>query len=98
MRSISVLGSDEQVAKWIPLATKHQLIGSYAQTELGHGKATGRSQCFCRVKGSGPDSQGSRVQVVTEGGWLRKKMTPLLPQQAGDALFGFRHCEKNNKS
>uniref|UniRef100_A0A8B9SGT2 Acyl-coenzyme A oxidase n=1 Tax=Anas platyrhynchos TaxID=8839 RepID=A0A8B9SGT2_ANAPL len=37
MRSISVLGSDEQVAKWIPLATKHQLIGSYAQTELGHG-------------------------------------------------------------
>ncbi|NXI71961.1 ACOX2 oxidase, partial [Anseranas semipalmata] len=37
MRSISVLGSEEQVAKWIPLATKYQLIGSYAQTELGHG-------------------------------------------------------------
>ncbi|XP_013804327.2 peroxisomal acyl-coenzyme A oxidase 2 [Apteryx mantelli] len=37
MRSISVLGSDKQVAKWIPLATEHQIIGSYAQTELGHG-------------------------------------------------------------
>ncbi|NWW88580.1 ACOX2 oxidase, partial [Rhynochetos jubatus] len=37
MRSISVLGSDEQVAKWIPLASQYQLIGSYAQTELGHG-------------------------------------------------------------
>uniref|UniRef100_A0A8C2YEP2 Acyl-coenzyme A oxidase n=1 Tax=Coturnix japonica TaxID=93934 RepID=A0A8C2YEP2_COTJA len=37
MRSISVLGSDKQVAKWIPLATEHRLIGSYAQTELGHG-------------------------------------------------------------
>lgn len=37
MRSISVLGSDKQVAKWIPLATEYQLIGSYAQTELGHG-------------------------------------------------------------
>ncbi|XP_009984459.1 PREDICTED: peroxisomal acyl-coenzyme A oxidase 2 [Tauraco erythrolophus] len=37
MRSISVLGSDKQVAKWIPLATQYQLIGSYAQTELGHG-------------------------------------------------------------
>ncbi|NXH13619.1 ACOX2 oxidase, partial [Bucco capensis] len=37
MRSISMLGSDKQVAKWIPLATQYQLIGSYAQTELGHG-------------------------------------------------------------
>ncbi|NXK49734.1 ACOX2 oxidase, partial [Chauna torquata] len=37
IRSISVLGSDKQVAKWIPLATEYQLIGSYAQTELGHG-------------------------------------------------------------
>ncbi|XP_065543503.1 peroxisomal acyl-coenzyme A oxidase 2 isoform X2 [Lathamus discolor] len=37
MRSISVLGSDKQVAKWIPLAMQYQLIGSYAQTELGHG-------------------------------------------------------------
>ncbi|XP_069668107.1 peroxisomal acyl-coenzyme A oxidase 2 isoform X2 [Haliaeetus albicilla] len=37
IRSISMLGSDQQIAKWIPLATQHQLIGSYAQTELGHG-------------------------------------------------------------
>ncbi|NXO04590.1 ACOX2 oxidase, partial [Rhinopomastus cyanomelas] len=37
MRSISVLGSDKQIAKWIPLATQYQIIGSYAQTELGHG-------------------------------------------------------------
>ncbi|PKU37735.1 peroxisomal acyl-coenzyme a oxidase 2 [Limosa lapponica baueri] len=37
MRSISMLGSDEQIAKWIPLASQYQLIGSYAQTELGHG-------------------------------------------------------------
>ncbi|XP_050169126.1 peroxisomal acyl-coenzyme A oxidase 2 [Myiozetetes cayanensis] len=37
MRSISVLGSDKQIAKWIPLATQLRLIGSYAQTELGHG-------------------------------------------------------------
>lgn len=44
MRSISVLGSDKQVAKWIPLATEYQIIGSYAQTELGHGKATEKSQ------------------------------------------------------
>lgn len=43
MRSISVLGSDKQIAKWIPLATQHRLIGSYAQTELGHGKAAGKT-------------------------------------------------------
>ncbi|KFU89148.1 Peroxisomal acyl-coenzyme A oxidase 2, partial [Chaetura pelagica] len=37
MRSISVLGSEKQVTKWIPLASQYRLIGSYAQTELGHG-------------------------------------------------------------
>ncbi|XP_067397371.1 peroxisomal acyl-coenzyme A oxidase 2 isoform X2 [Emydura macquarii macquarii] len=35
--SILALGTDEQIAKWIPLADKYHIIGSYAQTELGHG-------------------------------------------------------------
>lgn len=30
-------GTDEQQKKWLPLAQKMQLIGCYAQTELGHG-------------------------------------------------------------
>ncbi|KAH8521318.1 hypothetical protein Peur_040028 [Populus x canadensis] len=30
-------GTDEQQQKWLPLAYKMQIIGSYAQTELGHG-------------------------------------------------------------
>lgn len=30
-------GTDEQQQKWIPLAYKLQIIGCYAQTELGHG-------------------------------------------------------------
>ncbi|XP_022154788.1 peroxisomal acyl-coenzyme A oxidase 1 [Momordica charantia] len=30
-------GSDEQLQKWMPLAYKMQIIGCYAQTELGHG-------------------------------------------------------------
>ncbi|GFQ07027.1 peroxisomal acyl-coenzyme a oxidase 1 [Phtheirospermum japonicum] len=30
-------GSDEQRQKWLPLAYKMQIIGCYAQTELGHG-------------------------------------------------------------
>ncbi|KAG0236657.1 acyl-coenzyme A oxidase [Actinomortierella wolfii] len=30
-------GTDEQAAYWGPLAEKHQIIGCYAQTELGHG-------------------------------------------------------------
>ena len=59
MRSISVLGSDKQIAKWIPLATRYQLIGSYAQTELGHGKAAKKTQHFHRTEGAGPDSQGN---------------------------------------
>ncbi|NWH74198.1 ACOX2 oxidase, partial [Piaya cayana] len=37
MRSILVLGSDKQIAKWIPLASQYRVIGSYSQTELGHG-------------------------------------------------------------
>lgn len=30
-------GSQEQKAKWLPLAESFQIIGTYAQTELGHG-------------------------------------------------------------
>ena len=30
-------GTDEQAKYWGPLAEKHQIIGCYAQTELGHG-------------------------------------------------------------
>nr|AQZ55555.1 acyl-CoA-oxidase-1 [Mangifera indica] len=30
-------GTDEQHQKWLPLAYKMQIIGCYAQTELGHG-------------------------------------------------------------
>nr|CAD1820673.1 unnamed protein product [Ananas comosus var. bracteatus] len=30
-------GTDEQQQKWIPLVYKLQIIGCYAQTELGHG-------------------------------------------------------------
>lgn len=51
-----MLGSDKQVAKWIPLATRYQLIGSYAQTELGHGEAAVKTRRFYRTTGSGPDS------------------------------------------
>lgn len=37
INSIVGLGTDEQIAKWIPLAKKLHIIGTYAQTELGHG-------------------------------------------------------------
>ncbi|XP_062978164.1 peroxisomal acyl-coenzyme A oxidase 2 isoform X2 [Elgaria multicarinata webbii] len=37
MISILGLGTDEQIAKWIPLAKKLYILGTYAQTELGHG-------------------------------------------------------------
>ncbi|KAL9961620.1 hypothetical protein ACROYT_G030602 [Oculina patagonica] len=30
-------GTEEQKAKWLPLAESYQIIGTYAQTELGHG-------------------------------------------------------------
>ena len=30
-------GSPEQQAKWLPMANRLQVIGTYAQTELGHG-------------------------------------------------------------
>lgn len=31
------LATDEQKSKWLPLALSYQIIGTYAQTELGHG-------------------------------------------------------------
>lgn len=30
-------GTEEQKNKWLPLAQRMQIIGCYAQTELGHG-------------------------------------------------------------
>ena len=36
--AIERLATDEQKSKWLPLALSYQIIGTYAQTELGHGK------------------------------------------------------------
>ncbi len=36
--TIEAAGTDEQKAKWLPLAKNYQILGTYAQTELGHGK------------------------------------------------------------
>ncbi|CDW72792.1 acyl-oxidase family protein [Stylonychia lemnae] len=35
--AIELLGSEEQVKYWVPLANDFKITGSYAQTELGHG-------------------------------------------------------------
>jgi acyl-CoA oxidase len=35
--AIKVQGTDEQKAKWLKLALDYDIIGAYAQTELGHG-------------------------------------------------------------
>ncbi|XP_073251487.1 peroxisomal acyl-coenzyme A oxidase 1-like [Porites lutea] len=35
--TIKSQGTPEQKAKWLPLAESYQIIGTYAQTELGHG-------------------------------------------------------------
>jgi acyl-CoA oxidase len=35
--AVEKLASDEQNAKWMPIIKKLGMIGSYAQTEMGHG-------------------------------------------------------------
>ncbi|KAM4856805.1 peroxisomal acyl-coenzyme A oxidase 2 [Urocitellus parryii] len=37
MNALRSLGSEEQIAKWLPLCENFQIITTYAQTELGHG-------------------------------------------------------------
>lgn len=37
MPAIKGQGTEEQQQKWLSLANKMQIIGCYAQTELGHG-------------------------------------------------------------
>ncbi|KFO25224.1 peroxisomal acyl-coenzyme A oxidase 2 isoform X2 [Fukomys damarensis] len=36
-KAIQSLGSEEQIAKWVPLCKTYQIILTYAQTEMGHG-------------------------------------------------------------
>ena len=35
--SLMSLTTDEQYKKWVPLAQNYDILGSYAQTEIGHG-------------------------------------------------------------
>ncbi|XP_063283628.1 peroxisomal acyl-coenzyme A oxidase 2-like [Pelobates fuscus] len=35
--SVMAFGTDEQIAKWAVLANNYNILGTYAQTELGHG-------------------------------------------------------------
>ncbi len=35
---LEMMGTDEQQAKWLPLARGLKVIGTYGQTELGHGQ------------------------------------------------------------
>ena len=37
MPTIDLMGTDAQRAKWLPLARSCAIVGTYAQTELGHG-------------------------------------------------------------
>ncbi|XP_073430220.1 peroxisomal acyl-coenzyme A oxidase 2-like isoform X2 [Dendrobates tinctorius] len=37
LKTISALGTDEQISKWQPLGNNYKIFGTYAQTELGHG-------------------------------------------------------------
>jgi len=37
-RAIESQGSDEQKATWLKKAKNVEIIGAYAQTELGHGR------------------------------------------------------------
>ncbi|XP_073430228.1 peroxisomal acyl-coenzyme A oxidase 2-like isoform X1 [Dendrobates tinctorius] len=37
LTTISALGTDEQISKWLPLGNSYKIFGTYAQTELGHG-------------------------------------------------------------
>jgi acyl-CoA oxidase len=38
---IQLLGTDEQISYWVPLAEKGKIVGSYAQTEMAHGSFVG---------------------------------------------------------
>lgn len=41
--SIQGQATEEQKEKWLQLANNYEIIGTYAQTELGHGKCV----CAC---------------------------------------------------
>ena len=44
--TVRYLGDDEQVKDWLPQISKYQMIGSYSQTEIGHGSNVRVSNLF----------------------------------------------------
>ncbi len=52
MTCIMSQGTAEQVDQWLPPATQFLHIGTYAQTELGHGTCVPQSSqppCCCNI-------------------------------------------------
>ena len=44
--TINMMATEEQKEKWLPLAESYRLVGTYAQTELGHGELTQSAAVF----------------------------------------------------
>ena len=38
INTVTMLATEEQKAKWLPLMKSYRLLGTYAQTEMGHGQ------------------------------------------------------------
>lgn len=47
METIKGQGTDEQIAEFLPKAQRLEIIGTYAQTELGHGRHLSVNQAWC---------------------------------------------------
>lgn len=48
--TVNRLASDEQKEKWLPLVQSFRMVGTYAQTELGHGKTCSQISFATRCK------------------------------------------------
>ena len=54
MPALSSQASPEQLKKWQPLGQKYKIIGTYAQTEMGHGRVLRLSQKILLIPATPP--------------------------------------------
>ena len=77
-KTIRSLGSEEQIAKWDPLCSKFQILGTYAQTEMGHGEQgllrAAYRRCPAQLRRAHFHLSGHRLihyQAATAGGSVK---------------------------
>lgn len=93
---IQVVGSEEQATHWIPKCLSHDVIGCYAQTELGHGSNVRKLETKAIYDPTSKDIVLSSIDPVTARKWWIGGLGVIADHAAVQAILYFPNPKKIN--